>query len=319
MSTRNSASTRSTVKVLGTGAAATMAGGLAAVSWATQFELRNFHLERYELPVLPAGLGPLKVLHLSDFHLAPWQDDKVAFVQSLAKLEPDFIVLTGDNYGHKDALPRLTEMLAPFRGVPGVSVFGSNDYYGPVLKNPAVYLLPRKPSKPRERDLDEVGLRRLLFDDLGFTDLTNRAALVAAGDVRIRAFGVDDPHIKKDELGLTRSRLSLVSEGSAGWDLTLGLVHAPYQRILNSYVGELGADVVLAGHTHGGQVCLPGKRAIVSNCDLPTSQAGGLSTWTAGGRTAPLHVSRGLGTSIYAPIRTFCPPEATLLTLVAHP
>ena len=309
-------STRSTRTVLGTGAAA-LVGGLAALSWATLFERRNFTLRRYEFRILPAGCAPLTVLHLADPHLAPWQRDKIEFVQSLADEEPDLLILTGDNYGHRDSLPGLAEMFAPFRGVPGLSVFGSNDYFGPILKNPFSYLLPRKPGKPRPRDLDEQGLRALLFDDLGFTDLTNRADLITVNGVRVRAFGVDDPHILKDELALTRSRLSLVSAG-ANWDATLGLVHAPYQRILDAYAAELGADLILAGHTHGGQVCLPGGRAIVSNCDLPTEQAGGASTWTAGERTVPLHVSRGLGTSIYAPIRTFCPPEASVITLTAR-
>ena len=80
---------------------------------------------------------------------------------------------------------------------------------------------------------------------------------------------------------------------------------------------EQGAQMLLAGHTHGGQVCVPGYGALVTNCDLPREQVKGLSTWSAGGRTARLHVSAGLGTSIYAPVRFACRPEATLLTLTS--
>ncbi|WP_263970263.1 metallophosphoesterase [Gulosibacter chungangensis] len=255
------------------------------------------------------------MLHLADPHLAPGQRKKERFVHSLLDLEPDLIIATGDNLGHQDAIPHLARMLEPFRGIPTLSVFGSNDYYGPVLKNPFTYLLPKRPHTKRERDLDEVALRALLMDDLGWVDLTNRAEIIQAGGLRIRALGVDDPHIKVDRLPQALAALDEVSQ-DAEWDLTLGLVHSPYQRILDPYVAEVGVDAIFAGHTHGGQVCLPGGRAIVANCDLPVEQAGGLSAWDAGGRSAPLQVSRGLGTSIYAPVRLFCPPEATLLRLL---
>ena len=75
-----------------------------------------------------------------------------------------------------------------------------------------------------------------------------------------------------------------------------------------------GHDLIMTGHTHGGQVCVPFYGALVTNCDLDTRRAKGLSKHSAGGRTAWLHVSAGVGTSPYAPIRFACPPEATLLT-----
>jgi predicted MPP superfamily phosphohydrolase len=79
-----------------------------------------------------------------------------------------------------------------------------------------------------------------------------------------------------------------------------------------------GAKLLLAGHTHGGQLCLPGVGALVTNSDLPTRQARGVSSWPAvrGGRDGSLlHVSAGLGTSPYTPVRFACRPEASLLTL----
>ena len=97
--------------------------------------------------------------------------------------------------------------------------------------------------------------------------------------------------------------------------VTVGVTHAPYQRVLNSFVNH-GAQLLLAGHTHGGQVCLPGFGALVTNCDIPRTQVSGLSAWQHGLRSAFLNVSAGLGTSIYAPVRFACPPEASLLTLV---
>ena len=77
-----------------------------------------------------------------------------------------------------------------------------------------------------------------------------------------------------------------------------------------------GYQLVMAGHTHGGQLCLPFYGAIVTNCDLDRSRAKGASRW---GAHMQLHVSAGIGTSPYAPVRFCCRPEATLLTLVAAP
>ena len=106
----------------------------------------------------------------------------------------------------------------------------------------------------------------------------------------------------------------------AGRPLRIGLTHAPYRRILTRMSAE-GVDLALAGHTHGGQLCVPGFGALVTNCDLDRSRASGLSQWP-GRPDAPqatgmyLHVSAGLGTSPYTPVRIACRPEATLLTLV---
>ena len=98
-------------------------------------------------------------------------------------------------------------------------------------------------------------------------------------------------------------------------DLAVAVAHAPYLRVLDRFTAD-GYALVLAGHTHGGQLRLPGYGALVTNCDLDPARARGLHRHSAGGRSAWLHVSAGLGTSPYAPVRFGCRPEATLLTLV---
>ena len=97
--------------------------------------------------------------------------------------------------------------------------------------------------------------------------------------------------------------------------LQVGVAHAPYRRVLDRFT-ELGADMIFAGHTHGGQVRIPfSPSALVANCDIPLDQARGLSTWRAAGRSVPLNVSAGLGHSIYAPVRFGCRPEASVIVL----
>ena len=168
-------------------------------------------------------------------------------------------------------------------------------------------------------------------DHLGWRDLDNTATSLDLRGTHFEFFGVDDPHKGFDRLDLITAAIDeLRAEDPLGDELwpdeasvvgerrptvTVGVAHAPYQRVLNSFVNH-GAQLILAGHTHGGQVCVPGFGALVTNCDIPRQQVKGLSVWRHGLRTAFLNVSAGLGTSIFAPVRFACPPEATLLTLV---
>ncbi|GAA2919343.1 hypothetical protein GCM10020221_14520 [Streptomyces thioluteus] len=100
-------------------------------------------------------------------------------------------------------------------------------------------------------------------------------------------------------------------------DFSMAVVHAPYLRVLDAFTADR-YPLVLAGHTHGGQLCIPFYGALVTNCDIDTGRVKGLSTHRAGGHRSYLHVSAGCGTNRYTPVRFACPPEATLLTLVAR-
>lgn len=285
--------------------------GAACLAWAAGYEVRSFRLRRVEVPVLPPGQRPLRVLHLSDLHLTPYQQKKKDWVRALAGLEPDLVVDTGDNLGHDLAVPEVLDALGPLLERPGVFVMGSNDYYAPMLKNPLRYLLPRREVSLGKRRLPTEDLREGLLA-AGWLDLDNARARVKVDHRELELVGTDDAHIRADRY----HEVSAPADPSA--DLSVGVTHAPYRRVLDPMVAD-GIGLVIAGHTHGGQVCVPGYGALVTNCDLPRRQAKGLSTWQSAGRTAFLHVSAGLGTSPYAPIRFACPPEATLMTLVARP
>jgi predicted MPP superfamily phosphohydrolase len=300
--------------LLGVGVAAA-----GALLWGTIIERNQFTLREVQAPVLEPGAKPLRVLHISDLHLAPWQHSKIEWVKSLAQLAPDLIVDTGDNMGHVNALPAVEEALSAFSGIPGVFVNGSNDYFAPEVKNPFAYFAGPSQAKKEATLLDTAGLERFLSTDLGWANLNNSAATIEIGERRLDFMGVDDPHRNFDSL--TRMEHALETLQSEDFfdetapELTIGVAHAPYQRILNEFVAQ-GAQVMFAGHTHGGQVCVPGFGALVTNCDIPRQQVKGLSTWRHGGRSAALNVSAGLGTSIYAPVRFACPPEASLVTLI---
>ncbi|GAA5030407.1 metallophosphoesterase [Terrabacter aeriphilus] len=306
-----------TKTVLGLGLA-----GTGVLGWASLVERNAFVLRRYDVPVLPVGAEPLRVLHLSDLHLLPRQRAKAAWVHSLASLDPDLVVTTGDNIAAPDAVPALLDAYELLLGLPGVFVLGSNDYFAPKVKNPLRYLTTNHAKGVgTSARLPTADLVRGL-GSRGWVDLTNRRDSLTVRGLRIDVAGVDDPHLGYDRLDRVRGAASPEA------DLTLAVTHAPYQRVLDAYAAD-GADLIVAGHTHGGQVCVPGYGALVTNCDLDTGRVKGLSRWWPGAGSTPwtpstrapegaawLEVSAGLGTSPTAPVRLACRPEATLLTLV---
>jgi predicted MPP superfamily phosphohydrolase len=298
------------------------AAGAAALAWGTLVERTRWTVRHEVVPVLEPGARTLTVLHISDLHMAPWQTGKQEFVRSLAAYEPDLVVDTGDNLGHIDGNSGVEYALAPFAGIPGVFVHGSNDYYGPIFKNPLAYFGGPSNSKAEHRPtLDTDGMVRYFEQELGWLDLNNTARAIEVRGTRIELFGTNDAHRHWDRLDLLPGAIEAVRE-NVGWSagtrdevLSIGVTHAPYRRVLDDFVNQ-GAAIVFAGHTHGGQVRIPGLPALVTNCDIPRAQAQGLSRWRSGQHEAFLEVSAGIGTSIYAPVRFACPPEAVVVTLV---
>lgn len=303
-----------------TAAVASLGIATAAVVYAVAVERRAYRVRREVVPVLAPGADAIRVLHLSDLHLAPWQRGKVEWVRSLADLKPDLIVNTGDNLGHADALPALTEALMAFDGVPGVFVHGSNDYFAPTPKNPLRYLMgPSKGETEKAARLDIDALEALLHGRLGWASLNNAVGQLTIKGSVLEFMGTNDAHRGWDRLdrlpGLVDALRELDTDDTDDPAVMIGVTHAPYQRVLNAFTTQR-ADVIFAGHTHGGQVCLPGVGAIITNCDLARRRARGLSVWNHAHQASYLNVSAGIGTSIYAPLRFACPPEAVLVTLV---
>lgn len=289
----------------------TMLGiGAATLVYATVVERNSFRLRRFEMPVLAPGTPPIKVLHISDAHLTPNQLRKIAWLHELAELQPDVVINTGDSISHQEALPAFLYAVDPLLNLPGAFVFGSNDRYAPQLKNPLRYLLPARrepiePCRPATLPWQELGAA---MTDRGWLDLNNRrGTLEVAGHV-LQLAGVDDSHIGLDRYDDVAGP---VDDTAAAH---IGLLHSPEPRVLDQFATD-GYRALFAGHTHGGQVCVPGHGALVTNCGLDPARAKGLSRHDE----AWLHVSAGLGTSPYAPFRLACPPEASLITLTARP
>lgn len=281
--------------------------GAATVAYAAGIERRRWTLREATLPVLAEGARPIRVLHVSDLHLTPRQHSKQRWVAELVALEPDLVVNTGDNLAHPRAVPAVVAALGPLMQYPGVFVFGSNDYFGPTPKNPARYLVKNK-GHQHGAPLPWRDLRAAMVER-GWADATHAQVSLTAGDVTIAAAGVDDPHLGQDRYD------RIAGPPTRQADLRLGLTHSPEPRILDRFAGD-GYDLVLAGHTHGGQLRMPGVGALVTNCGIDRSRARGVSRW---GAHTWLNVSAGLGTSPFAPVRFACPPEASLLTLVPRP
>ncbi len=229
---------------------AVVAAGTAAlaVGYATLIERNAFVVREVTMPVLTPGSTPLRVLHLSDIHMRPSQRHKQAWLRELAQWDPDLVVNTGDNLSHPKAVPAVVQALGDLLAVPGVFVFGSNDYFAPKLKNPAKYLTDSD-HRVHGTPLPWQDLRAA-FNERGWLDLThNRREFQVAG-LTIAAAGVDDPHLGRDRYD------TIAGPANRAANLSLAVTHAPYTRVLDRFAAD-GYQLILAGHTHGGQLCLP--------------------------------------------------------------
>lgn len=268
----------------------------------------SFVVRRAQIPILPAGHEPIAVLHFSDLHLTPSVKREIKDIKSFVDLKPDLVICTGDFLGSIDAVPVVIDALDQLLDIPGLFVFGSNDYYAPRMKNPLRYLKEDTGKRVHGDALPSHELADGLAKR-GWRNLNFSRAMLEINGSSIEARGTDDAHLDRDDYSLVQGKPDPTA------DVAIGVTHAPYRRILEAMSAD-GLSAIFAGHTHGGQVRLPwlgGSRALTTNCDLPTWRARGLTRF---GNQPWLHVSAGMGTSPYARIRVASPPEVSLVTLV---
>ena len=281
--------------------------GAACVAYGF-YEARHFVVRRQKVPILPPGSAPLRLLHVSDIHLMARQAYKTEFISALAGLEPDLVVTTGDNWSEQASLEPLMRAWGRLRDVPGVYVMGSNDYEEPTFRPPMAYLIRSTEGRSERKEPLPVDALKAAYSERGWVDVDSGRTLITVRGITFEFRGTDDAHLGRDDYAL------VAGPPSAEADVSIGVTHAPYLRVLNAMTAD-GVELILAGHTHGGQVCVPYYGALVTNCDLDTIRAKGLSTHSHDGHTSWLHVSAGMGSSPFATYRFACPPEVTVLTL----
>ncbi len=264
----------------------------------------RFRIASIDVPV-DAGAPPLTVLHVSDTHMRARTRAVARFLASLPEalgLVPDIVAATGDLIEDDDGIEPLLAAIGGLQArLARVYVFGSHDHFGSGFRWDTYTKYFGGERRPVEAVPADTARLRDGLGARGWIPLLNTSHVVDGAGARVRLCGVDDPYIH-------RHRTDHIAR-EPGDDLAIGLMHAP--DVVTEFAAA-GFDLVLAGHTHGGQVRVPGWGALVTNCSLPAGLAGGLHRvgWTW------LHVSPGLGTARFGPIRFNCRPEATLLRLV---
>jgi hypothetical protein len=275
--------------------------GACCVVWGIAVERRRYRLVRHRLDILPAGAAPLTVLHLSDLHFVRKDPGKARF---LAKLpEVDVTVVTGDLLAEPEAVEMTVASVRPVRGrLASWFVLGSNDYFVPRPLNYLAYFRRTRRTRRAKAGRSSDLIAQLTVE--GWENLTNSRRAVELDGLPVELLGLDDAHIERHDLR--------VAPREAPDRFGFAVMHSPDSA---PETAALGYDLLVAGHTHGGQVCLPGIGALVTNCSLPARLVSGLITMGS----AIVYISPGLGTSKYAPFRFFCRPEATLLELHPNP
>lgn len=249
----------------------------------------ELELTRLELPLrhLPAALDGLTVLHVTDLHLTGGVHPADEIVPLLDGTRCDLTVYTGDMAEDESglrALPSLLRALKPRHAA--FAVLGNHDHYH-----------YRHASGEGPQPNDVAPLLHTLAGG-GVQVLENASATLFDGALRV--VGVDDP-------ALGRDRVDEAFSGTTNGDATLFLAHSP--DVLTR-LGDHRPGLLLAGHTHGGQLRLPGIGALGTVSALPRRYAMGAYEYDG----VPTYVSRGVGTS-GAPARLYCPPEITIVTL----
>jgi len=277
--------------------------GIGCVLYGILIERRWYRLVRHRLAILPAtGPETLSVLHLSDLHFV--RDEPEKSRRFLASLPPaDVTVVTGDFLAEPAGIETAVAAVRAVRGsCASWFVLGSNDHFQPRPLNYFAYFRKRRKRRGALRGRPDELIRGLVSD--GWADLTNVRRLAEVNGLPIELLGLDDAHLRWHDLR--------VAPRHAPDRLGVAVMHSPDSAPESA---ALGYDLLVAGHTHGGQVRIPGIGALVTNCSMPRRLASGLIQMGP----AVLHTSPGLGTSKYAPFRFGCRPEATLLELRPRP
>jgi predicted MPP superfamily phosphohydrolase len=281
---------------------AAIAAGVASYLYGSLIEARRYHLEmvRIRIPRDVNGSGvpprpPLRVLHISDLHLAQPESHKVEFLRRITSMDYDMIVLTGDVFEDFTGIQYAEALLKRRPRYGAYAVLGNHDYYDYSYFNKIIGRLFRKFRHPPEKRQVEPMVEAL--EKVGYKVLRHQA--IEIPEARLQVIGIDYPGIAGGALK------KLVDEAPDDY-LRLALLHVPHNL---NILPESGIDVAFAGHTHGGQVRIPGIGAIITDSELHRKEASGVVYR----KHTAIHVSRGLGADPKTNFRIFCPPAATVI------
>jgi len=262
-------------------AALALGAGAAGLGF-DSFYWENNHLEVTAYDWLtakfPGDASPIRLVQISDLHLKKFGGFEKLVAQKVNELEPGLLVMTGDFIEANDKFEELKGFLQLLpSSCPKFAVLGNWDHWSGV----------------KVKEFDRA------FAGLGIALLDNSREELKVGSERICLVGVDDPTNGWDKLDKAAAHLS-------DRQFNLFLAHSPN---IISQIRDLPIDLMLCGHTHGGQVRLPGVKPFW----LPRKCEGYIAGfYTKNGKT--MYVNRGLGNSV-VPVRFRCLPEITVFTL----
>ncbi len=274
--------------------AAVGALGMGALGWALR-EAQALVIETIRVPLASeSALGGMTVLHLSDLHAKGPQTWSVGALRQLEGLDPDLVLVTGDMITQPPGLRPAARALARLQSRLGTFVtLGNHDHYHGTLGQRLTGAIGRF-SHP------EAVLR--VFAEEGLNTLRNSSCRLETVSDALQLVGTDDPYFGIADLDLAYAKVDPTEP-------VLLLAHSPDAARL---VGGRRCDLMLSGHTHGGQILAPGGIIRgMTNTALRLPATYGLMMLEG----VPTHVSAGVGTA-NLPLRFNCPPRATLLEFV---
>jgi hypothetical protein len=260
----------------------------------------GFRLQPVRIPC-PRLETPLRILHLSDAHLLVKDKAKQRFIQRVTDEDYDFVFFTGDICEEPEAEPLVPGLLTRQPRYGAYAVLGNHDHLRLSIREGLTEFLTGKPVDASGRWSDVAGMKARFEEGGRWKVLVNEAVTHEIHGQKVVIAGVDDPFTDHGDLQRTMHTVKQA-------DVLIGLVHVPTD--LASF-SQRGFDLVLSGHTHGGQWRLPFIGAVLTQCDLPRQHARGLHFVE---RTA-VHVSQGLGAGKLIRMRFNCPPTAYAILL----
>jgi predicted MPP superfamily phosphohydrolase len=248
--------------------------------WRARKNAENIKIRRHDIrsPQVPDSFDGFTILHLSDLHADMNSGAMRRLIELLPTVSYDLCVLTGDyrgkTYGsYQAAIDGLARVRANLQG----------SVYGVLGNHDTIRMVPA---------LEEIGIRMLL----------NESDAIERSGKQIHLVGIDDAHYYRVD-NIEKAASSLPAA-----DFSILLSHTPE---IYRQAAHAGFQVLLSGHTHGGQICLPGAIPIILDSVLPRRMGAG--AWMYRGMVG--YTSVGVGSCIL-PVRLNCPPEITLHRLL---